>query len=250
MDSFIPTSRAGNLPDSFPSTCWSLVVKAASPASAEARDALNELCSVYWYPIYAFIRRKGNDPGQALDLTQDFFLRLLEQDLLASVDHHKGRFRSFLRTVCANFLIDTWRRKPAAELKPISIDARDAEGRYMIEPTDNVTAENLFDRAWAITLLDRVLALLGAEYAESGRSELFDHLKVTLTEGKGVVRAAVVAERLGKPENAVHIANHRLRERYREILQEQIAATLDDPSEMDDEIRSLFDAVRPASKNR
>ena len=193
---------------------------------------------------------QGNDPDRALDLTQDFFTRLFEKDLLASVDHRKGRFRSFLRTVCTNFLIDTWRRKPEAEINPISIDARDAEGRYVIEPADNVTAESLFDRAWAITLLDRVLALLAAEYAESGRAELFDHLKVVLTEGKGAVRAAVLAERLGMPENAVNIANHRLRERYRAILQEQIAATLDDPSEMDDEIRSLFDAIRPEPKNR
>jgi DNA-directed RNA polymerase specialized sigma24 family protein len=240
----------GHATGSFPSTRWSLVVEAASPASTQARDALNELCSAYWYPIYAFIRRKGNDPDRALDLTQDFFTRLFEKNLIASADHRKGRFRSFLRTVCTNFLIDTWRRKPEAEINPISIDARDAEGRYVIEPADNVTAETLFDRAWAITLLDRVLALLAAEYEQSGRAELFDHLKVVLTEGKGAVRAALLAERLGMPENAVNIANHRLRERYRAILQEQIAATLDDPSEMDDEIRSLFDAIRPEPKNR
>jgi len=235
---------------SFPSTRWSLVVQASSPASSQARDALNELCSAYWYPIYAFIRRKGNDPDRALDLTQDFFARLLEKDLLASVDQRKGRFRSFLRTVCANFLIDNWRSKPEAEIVPISIDARDAEGRYLIEPADSVTAENLFDRAWAITLLDRVLALLAAEYAATGRAQLFDRLKVVLTEGKGVVRAAELAEQLGMTENAVNGANYRLRERYRAILQDQIAATLGNPAEMDDEIRSLFDALRTKSSNR
>jgi DNA-directed RNA polymerase specialized sigma24 family protein len=245
--------NAGLIPDgtatgSFPLTHWSLVIRAGEPGSTQARAALEELCAAYWYPIYAFIRRKGKNPDRALDLTQDFFTRLLEKDLLASADHRKGRFRSFLRTVCANFLIDDWRRKP--DVMPISIDARDAEGRYLIEPADHVTAENLFDRAWAITLLDKVLALLAAEYAESGRGELFDHLKVVLTQGKGAVRSAELAEQLDMTENAVNIANLRLRERYRAILQEQIAATLDDPSEMDDEIRELFEAMRPRPRNR
>jgi DNA-directed RNA polymerase specialized sigma24 family protein len=244
---FIPK---GPVTVSFPSTQWSLVIKATSPESALARDALNTLCSIYWYPIYAFIRRKGNDPERGLDLTQDFFARLLERDLLAAVDERKGRFRSFLRTVCTNFLIDAWRKRPAAPVAPISIDARDAEGRYLIEPADEVTPERLFDRAWAVTLLDRVLALLAAEYAQSGRTELFNHLKITLTEGKGSVRSAVLAKQLGTTENAINVANHKLRTRYREILKDQIAATLDDPSEMDDEIRSLFEAIRPEVKNR
>ena len=229
---------------SFPTTQWSLIIRAGSPASPEARAALQALCSAYWYPLYAFIRRKGIDPDRALDLTQDFFARLLENDILAAVDQRKGRFRSFMRVACRNFLIDTWRRKPDVATTPISIDARDAEGRYLVEPADNLTAEGLFDRAWALTLLDRVMAILAAEYADSGRSELFNQLKIVLTEGKGAVRSAVLAERLGMSEDAVNIASHRLRKRYRAILQEQIAATLDDTSELDDEIRSLFDAVR------
>jgi DNA-directed RNA polymerase specialized sigma24 family protein len=238
----------GTATGSFPLTHWSLVVRAGEPGSTHARAALEELCSAYWYPIYAFIRRKGKNPDRALDLTQDFFTRLLEKDLLASADHRKGRFRSFLRTVCANFLIDDWRGKPDVML--ISIDARDAEGRYLIEPVDNVTAENLFDRAWAITLLDKVLALLAAEYAESGRGELFDHLKVVLTQGKGAVRSAELAEQLDMTENAVNIANHRLRQDYRKMLLKEIAATIADLSEMDDEIRELFNAIRPEQKFR
>ena len=109
--------------------------------------ALEELCSVYWYPLYAFIRRKGNDPDRALDLTQDFFARLLEKDILAAIEHRKGRFRSFLRVACKNFLIDAWRHKRDVATTSISIDARDAEGRYLVEPADNLTPERLFDRA-------------------------------------------------------------------------------------------------------
>jgi RNA polymerase sigma-70 factor (ECF subfamily) len=240
----------GPVTASFPTTHWSVIIQAGSPASSQARAALEELCSVYWYPLYAFIRRKGNDPDRALDLTQDFFARLFEKDLLASVDQSKGRFRSFLRVACKNFLLDTWRHKSNAATTPISIDAHDAEGRYLVEPADNMTPERLFDRAWAFTLLNRVLALLTNEYAESGRADLFDQLKIVLTEGKGAVKAAVLAERLNMSEAAVNTATHRLRNRYREILQEQIAATLDDPSELDDEIRSLFDAIRPESANR
>jgi RNA polymerase sigma factor (sigma-70 family) len=235
---------------SFPTTHWSLIIKAGAPESSQARAALEELCSAYWYPLYAFIRRKGNAPDRALDLTQDFFARLLEKDILTSVDQRKGRFRAFLQVACRNFLIDTWRQKREVSATAIPIDARTAEGRYVIEPADNMTPERLFDRAWAFTVLDRVLTLLAAEYTESNRAELFNELKVVLTEGKGSVRAAELAVRLDLSEDAVHSATHRLRKRYREILQEQIAATLDDPSDFNDEIRSLFAALRIESAGR
>ena len=237
-------SPNGPAPDSFPLTHWSLVVRAASPPSTEARAALDELCRAYWYPIYALIRRRGNDPDRALDLTQDFFVHLFEKDVLASVREGKGRFRSFLQVVCKNLLVDGWRKKNAGSPTNLSIDVRDAEGRYLIEPVDSVTPEHLFDRTWAITLLDRVLSILAAKYAEDGKSALFDQLKIVLTDGKGAVRASVAAERLGMSEGAVHIANHRLRQDYREILQKEIAATLDDPDEVNEEIRWLFEATR------
>jgi RNA polymerase sigma-70 factor (ECF subfamily) len=211
-------NRDGAATASFPTTHWSLVIQAGSPASPRARAALEALCSAYWYPLYAFIRRKGNDSDRALDLTQDFFARLLEKDVLAAVEHRKGRFRSFLRVACRNFLIDAWGHRPDVATTPISIDARDAEGRYLVEPAENLTPERLFDRAWALTLLDRVMAILTAEYADSGRSELFDQLKIVLTEGKGAVRSAVLAERLGMSEDAINTAGHRLRKRYRAIL--------------------------------
>ncbi len=240
----------GSAASTFPMTRWSLIIRAGTPGSPEARAALEEICSVYWYPLYAFIRRKGNPPDRALDLTQEFFASLLEKDLLLAVDRRKGRFRGFLQVACRNFLIDAWRHKADVATTPISIDARGAEGRYLVEPADNLTAERLFDRAWALTLLDRVMAILTAEYADSGRTELFEQLKIVLTEGKGAVRSAVLAERFRTSEEAINTARTRLRKRYRAILQEQIAATLDDPSDLDDEIRSLFDAIRPESAHR
>jgi RNA polymerase sigma-70 factor (ECF subfamily) len=127
----------------------------------------------------------------------------------------------------------------------VSIDARDAEGHHLFEPADLMTPDRLFEHDWALTLLGRVLDRLAREYADSGRAETFEHLKVVLTEGRGAVRAAELATRLGTTENAVHQATHRLRARYRAILKEEIAATLDDPSQVDEEIRSLFDAIRP-----
>jgi DNA-directed RNA polymerase specialized sigma24 family protein len=229
----------------FPLTHWSLVIEAGSPGSPQARAALAELCSVYWYPIYAFIRRKGNGPDQALDLTQGFFARLLEKGILAAAEPGKGRFRAFLRTDCQHFLIGQFRRMTArcGGNPTVSIDAHWAEDRYAFEPADTLTPDRLFDRAWAMTLLDQVLDLQAREYAAKGRCELFDHLKIVLTQGKGAASAATLAAALGKTEEAVNMAVHRLRKRYREILEERIAATINDPSEMEDEIRSLFAAV-------
>jgi RNA polymerase sigma-70 factor (ECF subfamily) len=218
-------------------------VEASTPESSRARAALEELCSAYWYPLYAYIRRKGNPPDRALDLTQDFFARLVEKELLSSVGRCNGRFRAFLQLACRNFLIDEWRRNREVPAIAITIDGRTAEGRYMVEPVDGMTPERLFDRAWALTLLERVLGLLAAEYADMRRARLFDQLKVVLTEGKGAVRVADMAARLGMSESAVHTASHRLRKRYREILKQQIAATLEDPEELDNEVRSLFTAL-------
>ena len=222
-----------------------MIVRAASPESPQARAALADLCSAYWYPIYALIRRKGNGHDEALDLTQGYFARLLERGIIAAANPGKGRFRAFLRTDCQHFLIDQFRRMTARGrgTPTVSIDAHVAEERYRFEPTDTLTPDRLFDRAWALTLLDKVLDLLAGEYAAKGRSELFDHLKIVLTQGKGAVSAATLAEQVGKSEEAVNMAVHRLRKRYREILEDQIAATLDDPSEMEDEIRSLFEAI-------
>ena len=242
-----PLDPLGTPTGSFPTTHWSLILGAGDRAGPEAREALATLCKAYWYPPYAFIRRKGLDPDDAQDLTQAYFARLLETGVIAAADRRKGRFRAFLRIDCQHFLIDQYRRKCARDggTVAVSIDARDAEGRYRFEPADGTTPDRLFDRAWAMTLLDRVLGLLAGEYTAKGRSEVFDRLKIILIQGRGAVPVATLAAQLGTTEGAVHVAAHRLKKRYRKILREQIAATLGDPSEMDDEIRSLFDAIRP-----
>jgi DNA-directed RNA polymerase specialized sigma24 family protein len=240
--------EAHGAPSEFPSTQWSRVVAAADLAAPDARVALEELCTAYWYPIYAFIRRKGNDAEKSLDLTQSYFARLLEKRVLAAADPRKGRFRSFIRTDCEHFLISEHRRDKAVRrggnIGLLSIDAQNAEGRYRFEPADSMTPERLFDYAWGVTLLGSVLDILAVEYAKSDRAELFAHLKVVLTEGKGAVSGATLAERTGTTEGAVYKAVHELRKRYREILKDQIAATLDDPAQIDDEIRDLFKAMR------
>jgi RNA polymerase sigma factor (sigma-70 family) len=230
----------------FPTTHWSLVVAAGECAGPETRAALAQLCEAYWYPIYALIRRRGHTPEESCDLTQDYFIRLLEKPVIAAADQSKGRFRAFLSTDCKHFIIDHHRRQRvrARVLKPVSIDADDAETRYRFEPADDATPDRLFDRAWATTLLDRVLCLLAQEYAGTGRADVFDRLKVVLSHGKAAAPAAQLASQLGTTEGAVHTAIHRLKKRYRAILQREIAATLDDPSAVDDEIRWLFEAIR------
>ncbi|MGO9919232.1 MAG: RNA polymerase sigma factor [Isosphaeraceae bacterium] len=230
----------------FPSTHWSRVIAAADRAAPEASTALAELCQAYWYPIYAFIRCRSHSSDEASDLTQDYFTRLLEKPVIAAVDRSKGRFRGFLKADCQHFLIDQSRRKGvrARVLKTVSIDADDAESRYRFEPADDLTPDRIFDRTWATTLLERVLGLLAHEYAAKRQAGVFERLKVVLIQGKGTIPAAEMAAQLGMTEGAVHTAVHRLKKRYRAILQQEIAATLDDPSEVDEEIRWLFSALR------
>ena len=237
--------RAGR----FPTTHWSRVVTAGDPAEPGSRQALAALCAAYWYPLYAFIRRKGYDADAALDLVQAYFARLLEGRVLAAADPAKGRFRTFLMADCTLFLSN---RRARAEAQKrgggrvvVSIDAADAEGRFGREPAHDLTPERLFERAWALTLLDGVLDRLSAEYHRGGRGAVFDRLKVVLTDGPGAVPYAAVAADLGMTEGAVQVAAHRLRRRYGALLRQQIAATVGDPAEVEDEIRALFSAVGP-----
>ena len=171
------------------------------PGRAEARAALAELCTAYWYPIYAFIRRKGHDPEEALDLTQDYFTRLLESGVLASADHRLGRFRAFLRTDCGFFLSHHHERRRAIKRgggqTALAIDARDAEGRYLREPTDAATPDRLFDRAWAVSLLDEVLKQLAHEYADTGRDTQFKVLQGAIGKQARQVSYEDLAARLG-----------------------------------------------------
>ncbi len=234
----------------FPTTRWSRVAAALDPAEPGARAALEELCRSYWYPLYALIRRKGHTPDEAADLTQADFVRLLDTGLIARADRRKGRFRAFLRTDCGYFLAHQAEQGRAQKRgggeTPLSIDARDAEGRYLREPADpGLTPDRLFDRAWALRLLAGTLERLAREYAESGRSALFEALQVVLSEGPRSVPYATIAARLGTTEGAVPAAVQRLRRRYREVLRELVAATLEVPDDaaVDEELRELFAAL-------
>ncbi len=238
------TSRPG-----FPTTRWNEIARAVDGDDPDARAALADLCRIYWYPIYAFIRRKGYDAEQALDLTQDYFARLLEKRTVAAADRSKGRFRSFLLRDCSFFLadrIDRDRRAQAGAGRPVlSIDAGDVESRFLAEPWHDLTPERLFDRAWALALLSRAFDRLAADYAASGRGALFDRLSGVLTAGSEAAPHAEVAAQLGMTEEAVQQAASRLRKRHRQAVRDEIAATLDDPQEAEitAEIRDLHDAL-------
>ena len=236
-------------PAGFPTTRWSQVAHAANPAAPEARAAVAELCGAYWYPIYAFIRRKGNGPEQALDLTQGYFAHLLERGTVTSADPARGRFRSFLLADCRHFLAHERERDAAARrggrIALLSINANDAEGQYQLEPVHEQTPERLFERDWALALLEGVVAEVRREYETSGRGASFEVLKVVLEAGSSRVSQADMAARLGTTEAAVQVAVHRLRKRYRQALRAAIAATVADEAEVDDELKALFAALGP-----
>lgn len=234
-------------PARFPTTQWSQVISAGDPDASLAKESLAELCNAYWYPLYAYIRRRGYDAEHAKDLTQDFFARALEKGLLAEADPARGRFRSFLRTVCAHFLANRrdWEhaRKRGGGRTILSIDASGAEGQYVRELADELTPERIFDRSWALIVLGRVLDQLGREYDEAGKAATFEALRSVLDGDAEAHSYATVAARLGTTEGAARVAAHRLRRRYGEQLRQEIAATLADPAQIDDEIRDLFAAL-------
>ena len=241
-----------DVPDSpgpldFQSTRWSMVLAARGGDSAEAREALAALCGAYWYPLYAFVRRKGRDAESARDIVQGFFARLLEKGGLASVDRAKGRFRSFLMASCAHFLANQSDHDRALKRgggkAPISIDGPAAEGRYGREPAHGLTAERLFERRWATTLLDNVLGAVEAEMTRAGKSRQFEALRPALLGDAERVPYARIAAELGLSEEAARAAAQRLRRLYRERLRQEVARTIGDPAGVEDEIRSLFAAL-------
>lgn len=228
-------------------THWTVVLAAGGRDSVAARDALEKLCRSYWPPIYAFIRRQGYNPHDAQDLTQGFFARILEKNCISSADRSKGRFRSFLLGTLKHFLANEWDRANAQKRGGgqvlIPIDVASAETSCGFEPADQSTADKVFERRWALTLLDQVLRRLRHEYVESGKQTLFEQLKHTLTEASQSVPYAQIAVRLNTTEGAIKVAVHRLRQRYRELLRAEIASTVAGPEEVDDEIRNLFAAL-------
>jgi RNA polymerase sigma-70 factor (ECF subfamily) len=213
--------------------------------STHAHAALARLCELYWYPLYAFVRRQGHAPHDAQDLTQEFFARLLEKGWLSAVRQQHGRFRSWLLASVKHFLANEWdwlkAEKRGGRAQIVSIDEVTAEGRYREEPADSETAERLFDRRWATTLLDRVLARLRAEFSADGKTAHFDALKETLTGDSRPYTE--IAEELGMSEGAVKVAVHRLRERYRNLIRTEVAETVAAPGEVDAELRHLLNSL-------
>jgi RNA polymerase sigma-70 factor (ECF subfamily) len=231
----------------FATTQWSLVLLARDRASPQANEALAALCRAYWYPLYAYVRRQVRTAEQAEDLTQEFFARVLEKDFLRTVDRSRGRFRAFLLACCKHFLANerdrAGARKRGGDCTVLSLDFQSAADRYRREPADPMTPEKLYERRWALTLLEQALEQLGQEFARTDRSELFERLKGTLVGGVDVPSYAQISAALGMTEAAVKKAAQRLRERYRAVLRERVAATVEGPHDIDDEIRMLFNAL-------
>jgi len=231
----------------FTSTHWSVVVEAQGESPA-AHEALEKLCRVYWRPIYSFVRRQGTAPEEAEDITQAFFADLLEHKSLAAVRKEKGRFRSYLLGALKYFLADEHRRAMAIKRgkgqQLIPLEELAADEGTEIEPTDSVTAEQIYERRWASTVLEHVLGLLKNEYVMAGNAALFDYLKQLLPDEPGAPSQADIAGQLGMTANAVRQAFHRFRQRYQLLLREEIAHTVATPGDIEDELRHLIAVVR------
>jgi len=225
-------------------TRWSVVLSAGDKGSPHADTALEALCRAYWYPLYAYARRRGQTAADAQDLTQEFFARLVEHNWVARADQSKGRFRSFLLMAFKRFLANEWdkahrqKRGGQARILPLQFDT--AENRYGQEPADTGTPEQAFERQWALALLDEALQRLRADYEQAGHVVLFDALKPCLIGSRQTQPYAALASQLGMSEGAVKVAVCRLRSRYRARLQEEIAHTVASPSDIAAELRHLF----------
>jgi RNA polymerase sigma-70 factor (ECF subfamily) len=234
--------------DSFATTHWSLVLAAGRRGSPQSEAALAALCQDYWFPLYAYVRRVGHSSHDAQDLTQQFFALLLEKDFLGDADRRRGKFRWFLLSAMKHFLAKEWRRSRARKRgggrSPISLDFSAGESQYCVEPADCLTAERLYERQWALTLLDQALGRLEGEYAARGKSRVFDELRDSLTGESGGRPYAELAVSLGISEAAVKMAVHRLRRRYGELLKEAVAHTVAGPEDIDGELRELLAALR------
>jgi len=232
----------------FATTHWSVVLKAAGTESRAAEEALEQLCRMYWYPLYAYVRRCGFSPADAEDLTQGFFVALLDRNSLAGIKREGGRFRSFLLTALKRFLVNEHERQQTAKRgggrMHFSLDELAPEERYQFEPVDHLTPDVLFERRWASTLLELAMTRLRTEYVEAGKDQLFQRLQPCLAGAEDRVAYAALAKELGMTENAIKMAAHRLRRRYGEILRAEVAQTVFTSAEIDDELRHLIASAR------
>jgi RNA polymerase sigma-70 factor (ECF subfamily) len=223
------------------------VLAASGRDTVQAREALEQLCRAYWGPIHAFVCRHGHNPQDAQDLTQEFFVRLLSKDYLEGVSPSKGRFRTFLLAALRHFLASQWHKAKAKKRGGhrvfIPLNAPAAEAPPAAAGAERESPEALFDRAWALTLLAQVLARLRQDHVRQGKAQFFDQLKSTLTGERTAVPYAAIGARLGLSEGAVKVAVHRLRQRYRELLRQEISHTVSTPDQVEEEIRALFAAL-------
>jgi RNA polymerase sigma factor (sigma-70 family) len=242
-------SSVGGEAGQFHTTRWTLVMASARDQSQTGRAALAALCQIYWYPLYAFARRRGHSPHDSQDLTQGFFLHLLEHRALSGVDRLKGKFRSFLLACFQNYLSAETRRahrlKRGGQCEFVSLDLESAENRYQYEPEDYLTAEKIFEARWALTLLDHAMAVLREEYAGRGKELVFNTLKGYVGIGESTSKASYeeAAKALGIGVGTVKTFIHRLRNRYLSVVREEVARTVSDPAEIESEIRALCDAL-------
>jgi RNA polymerase sigma factor (sigma-70 family) len=229
----------------FTTTHWSVVVAAADAPSPESAAALETLCRAYWFPLYAYVRRQCSSPEEAQDLTQEFFARLLDKKYVGHAHPELGKFRTFLLTSLKHFLVSEWRKterlKRGGGQALISWDADAAEQGYAAEPPGELTSEKIYEKRWAIALMERVLARLRDEYHAADRDRLFEQLKTCVWGDESPRPYAAIATELGLTEGAVKAIVHRLRQRCRELLRAEIAQTVARPEEIDDELRHLIE---------
>lgn len=246
MAKMTPTDRdpvRGGSQAHFFATRWSMVLAAGDwRAGSTARRAMDELARLYWFPLYAYLRRRGNSPVAAEDLVQGFFTHLLAKDALATVDRTKGKFRSFLLAALQNYLANVWDQQHAAkrggDRTILALDTMDAETRYALEPVDTMTPERVYERRWALAVLEQVLVRLRGDYQQRGQGEIFTVLEPVLV-GAATGYAGLAAQ-LNMTEAAVKVAAHRLRRRYRELLRAEIAQTVAEPDLVEEELRELL----------
>jgi len=236
-----------NQGDYFATTRWTVVLHAGRRSSPQSDEALAELCRCYWYPLYAYIRRQGSSKEDAEDLTQAFFERLLSKNYLEGLAAERGRFRAFLMAALKHFLSNERDRvariKRGGGVEHLSLDWEAAGHRYELNLADPANPEQAYDKEWALALLDRVLERLGRQYADEGKSQIFEHLRGCLTVGVDSIPHGDVAQRLGMEEGAIRVAVYRLRKRYREMLREEISQTVSGPREVEMELRALRAAL-------
>lgn len=231
----------------FGTTLWTVVLAAGDPEHPGAAAALDRLCGVYWYPLYAYVRRKGRTPEEAEDLTQEFFSKMLRRGFPSGVQREGGKFRSYLLRALDHFLVNEWKRATAAKrgggAGTFSLDGLEAEARYQLEPVEGETPESLYDRRWAATVLERVRGRLRAEFEKQGKAELFAALEPCLAGSEEKLPYAELMARVELKASALKMAVHRMRKRFGELLREEIAQTVATPEEVDEEIRHLIAAA-------